>query len=182
MLPVFHPKSTQLTSYTILTLDLITAIYVQSGSFVVTGQSISYFFGVSTPPSSERIMRAFGQSNRSTPNSLAGGKGNCYQVDDTIHKPSNNDIEAQWVSELTIKLSTRFSTSYQLSVPRWVVDDPGRYVFDGWTASSVLPGKTGPKSHFDDSTRLPVLSSRILQSWYTTSQQFRQPIQPLVWS
>lgn len=90
------------------------------------------------PPPKSEIVEAFGLSG--APVWLSGGRGLCYLVGETVFKPSDNDTEAQWISELTTQLLLRSPTSYQLSKPREVVGQTNTFVFNGWTAFSFLPG------------------------------------------
>jgi uncharacterized protein (TIGR02569 family) len=100
-----------------------------------------------SPPTPE-IIEAFGLSG--IPVWLHGGRGLCYLVGETVFKPSDNDTELQWVAELTTKLLRRSPTSYQLSKPRAVVDQPNTFIFNGWTASLFLSGAIEVGGDFEE--------------------------------
>jgi len=99
-----------------------------------------------SPPIPE-VINAFGLNG--TPKPLPGGRGLCYLVGETVFKPSDNDEEAQWLSELTSKLLLRSPTSYRLAKPLAVADQPNTFVFDGWTATSFLPGTVERGGNFE---------------------------------
>jgi uncharacterized protein (TIGR02569 family) len=100
-----------------------------------------------TPPTLETI-KAFGISG--IPKLLSGGRGLCYAVGETVFRPSDGDIEAQWISELVNKILLRSPTSYRLAKPQAVVEQPNTFVFNGWTASSFLLGATEPGGNFEE--------------------------------
>jgi hypothetical protein len=100
-----------------------------------------------TPPTFKTV-KAFGISG--IPKPLSGGRGLCYVVGETVFRPSDGDIEAQWISELVNKILLRSPTSYRLAKPQEVVEQPNNFVFNGWTASSLLLGATEPGGGFED--------------------------------
>ncbi|KAH9217502.1 phosphotransferase family protein [Leptodontidium sp. 2 PMI_412] len=100
-----------------------------------------------TPPPPD-VVQAFGLQG--TPQPISGGRGLCYIVGQTVFKPSDDDLLAQWVAELASKLSSRSPTAYRLAIPLSIVDEPEIYLFKGWTASSFVEGKPGINGHFED--------------------------------
>ncbi|PVH72600.1 phosphotransferase family protein [Cadophora sp. DSE1049] len=100
-----------------------------------------------TPPPAD-VVQAFGVQG--TPQLISGGRDLCYIVGKTVFKPSEDDLLAQWVAELATKLLSRSPTAYRLAIPVSTVDEPGKYAFKGWTASSFVEGKPGINGYFED--------------------------------
>jgi uncharacterized protein (TIGR02569 family) len=105
---------------------------------------------IMTSPSTE-VLSAFGILE--APSLVAGGRGLCYKASNIILKPSDDDVETQWISELISKLLLRVSPLYRLPQPRPSITTPGEFVYDGWTATSFVAGEPGPKGHFADIIR-----------------------------
>ncbi|KAH8884191.1 hypothetical protein GQ53DRAFT_797970 [Thozetella sp. PMI_491] len=74
------------------------------------------------PPPTPTILEAF--SLTGIPQPLAGDRELCYRVENIVLKPSDDDVETQWVSELTTSLLERAPTSYRLATPDQVVGRP----------------------------------------------------------
>lgn len=77
---------------------------------------------------------------------MTGGRGFCYLVAGTVLKPSDGDVEAQWIAELATNLLARSPSAYRLSIPRPVRKHPGSFISEGWTASSFVSGTAIAKS------------------------------------
>ncbi|CAH0002309.1 unnamed protein product [Clonostachys byssicola] len=100
---------------------------------------------------SKSVLEAF--NLHGTPTSLEGGRGLCFQVNDTVLKPSEDYEESQFIAEVINKLhSIRPPTTYRVPLPCPAGFDKTVYVQDGWTAWSFLPG--GHARGFD---RYPVV-------------------------
>ena len=100
-----------------------------------------------TPPPPDAIQ-AFGLQG--TPKPISGGRGLCYIIGQTVLKPSDDDLLEQWVAEVVTKLLSRSPTAYRLAVPLSTVDEAGKYLFKGWTASSFVKGKQEIVGYFED--------------------------------
>ncbi|CAG9949310.1 unnamed protein product [Clonostachys rosea f. rosea IK726] len=88
---------------------------------------------------SRSVLEAF--NLHGTPTPLEGGRGLCFQVNDTVLKPSEDYEESQFIAEVINKLhSIRPPTTYRVPLPYPAVFDKTVYVQDGWTAWSLLPG------------------------------------------
>ena len=100
-----------------------------------------------TPPPPE-VLQAFGLQG--SPRPISGGRGLCYQVGAAVLKPSDDDDEVQWLSELAAELLRRRPTSYRLAVPIPLAAAPGQYVFAGWSASSFVSGTSQRVGRFEE--------------------------------
>ena len=100
-----------------------------------------------TPPPPE-VLHAFGLQG--SPRPIPGGRDLCYQVGPVVLKPSDDDDEVQWLSELAAELLRRAPTSYRLAAPFPLVAAPGRYLFDGWSASSFVSGTSRREGRFEE--------------------------------
>jgi uncharacterized protein (TIGR02569 family) len=89
-------------------------------------------------PPSEEVLHAFGLNG--TPELLSGGRGLCYSLGDTVFKPSDDSVEAQWVAENATRVLQSCPTAYRLSLPIHVVNQPNTFIFKGWIASSFVRG------------------------------------------
>lgn len=90
------------------------------------------------------ILQAFGLTGDLVP--IVGGRGLCYCIENTVLRPAEDEIEAQWLAELTTRLPT--SSHYRLAQPRQVLGKAGVFVHRGWTASSLLAGEVKMKPDF----------------------------------
>jgi uncharacterized protein (TIGR02569 family) len=97
------------------------------------------------PPAPE-IVQAFGHAGASK--AVIGGRGLCYLVGEAIFKPSDNDNESQWTAELVNNILLRSPSLYRLARPFPITHKSNCFVFNGWTASSFLPGTAGPSGRF----------------------------------
>lgn len=91
---------------------------------------------------SSHILAAFNITGE--PQSLAGGRSLCFQVGEHVFKPADNDEESQWVAAFIsqiIQQQLHRNSPYILPRPIPRVDDPYSFVFEGWTAWSLLPGQ-----------------------------------------
>ncbi len=79
------------------------------------------------------VTQAFGLTGR--PRALAGGTGRSVRVGDVVLKPVDDPAEAIWLAELQHDLH-----SDNVRTPRPRHSKDGRWIVDGWTASSYLPG------------------------------------------
>lgn len=99
---------------------------------------------MAAPPA--EILRAFGIHE--TPFQIPGGQNLCYRAGDFILKPSGDIAESQWVSQLFRQLP--ISSEYSFPLPKEVLNAPGQFVANGWTASSFVAGTSCPKKHIAD--------------------------------
>lgn len=123
-----------------------------------------------SPPPAE-VIQAFGLQGHPEP--VAGGRGLCYLVDGIVFKPSDGDAEAQWVSELAVKLLDRSPSAYRLSRPQSVQGQPGTFVWRGWTASSFVSGTAVGKQR-------PGSSTGPFESIFRASRAFHADVAELV--
>ncbi|TPX07538.1 uncharacterized protein E0L32_002141 [Thyridium curvatum] len=100
-----------------------------------------------TPPPPD-VIEAFGLNG--SPEPMPGGRGLCYIVDQVVFKPSDDDVEAQWISKLVADLHISSQTLYRLAAPISTVSRPGTFLFKGWTASAFMPGSASPRGRFAD--------------------------------
>jgi hypothetical protein len=106
-----------------------------------------------TPPTQQTIT-AFGLSGIPLP--LPGGRGLCNLVSNTVFKPSDDPNDMQYVSDLATALLLRSPTAYRLAQPLSILNQPGvnKFISNGWTASSFLPGKTEKGGDFEEILRV----------------------------
>lgn len=97
-----------------------------------------------------QVLQAFGISRPATP--LSGGRNLCFAAGNVVFKPSDDDAESQWVGQLLSKLSDSQPTdaNYRIVKPRPLANDATTFVYEGWTAFGLLPGRDGPTGHFAD--------------------------------
>lgn len=98
------------------------------------------------PP--KEVLDAFGLTGDAA--LIAGGRGLCYRVGDIILKPADNEAEAQWVSQLAVRVLERRPSHYILSRPLAIIHKPDEYVFSGWTASTFIDGVAPFKVQVED--------------------------------
>ncbi len=90
------------------------------------------------PP--QEVLQAF--KLKGTPLLLVGGQGTSYRVGDVVLKPTKNEVEANWLAEIYLKLK---SNKFRISKP--IPGPNGQWVFQGWTANSFLDGKHIPGNY-----------------------------------
>lgn len=102
----------------------------------------------------QTVLNAFGIHHPLKP--LSGGRGICFLAGDTVLRPVGDGeaIEAEWLGHLLLKLSGLSSPKYRVAKPRLtsrtsIPPASNRVIANGWTASSFLPGKDGPKSKWN---------------------------------
>lgn len=82
----------------------------------------------------DRVLDAFGLSGSQIP--LAGGEGNSVRVDNAVLKPAGGDVEAtNWTATL---MDSVVEDGFRVARPLRTRD--GAWSFEGWTASTYLPG------------------------------------------
>jgi hypothetical protein len=98
------------------------------------------------PPQS--VLDAFNIHH--SPQPLSGGRGLCFFAGDVVLRPVDETTEAEWLGDLLLKLSNLSSPEYRVSRPLLPgtasLSPPHRFITNGWTASSFLSGKDGPKN------------------------------------
>ncbi|RSL56797.1 hypothetical protein CEP54_008633 [Fusarium duplospermum] len=92
---------------------------------------------------SPQVLEAF--SIDSEPGPIDGGRGLCFQAGNIVLKPSDDDQEAEWVAELCESTMAKSPSGYRISRP---IRSPHGFVFEGWTAWTVVPGRAAPASNF----------------------------------
>lgn len=104
---------------------------------------------MATPPSPS-TLRSFGLSDQLALEPLPGGRGLCYRTGSIVLRPVDDAAEAEWLCHLTATLLARFTPeAYRLAAPIPAVTSPDRFVIDGWTASTYLPGRVSLElNHF----------------------------------
>ena len=86
----------------------------------------------------QSVLDAFGLTG--AVDLLPGGEGRSVRVGSVVLKPTDDGDEASWVAELLTRLDE--SAGFRLARPVWARD--GRWVVDGWSASRLVAGETGP--------------------------------------
>lgn len=101
----------------------------------------------STIPSPS-VLQAFGLSGSPVP--LIGGQGQSIQVDETVLKPVDDPIEAEWVMGIQHRLlgDADKASGYRLAEPLMTAD--GYYVADGWSAARLISGQPGPRGRWEE--------------------------------
>lgn len=85
----------------------------------------------------QSVLDAFGLAG--AVDLLPGGEGRSVRVGSVVLKPTEDDDEASWVAELLTRLD---EAGFRLARPVGARD--GRWVVDGWSASHLVAGETGP--------------------------------------
>jgi uncharacterized protein (TIGR02569 family) len=70
---------------------------------------------------------------------LPGGEGRSVRYSETVLKPTADEVESRWACDVLAGVAER---GFRVSRP--VRANDGRWVVDGWTASSYAPGQPGP--------------------------------------
>ncbi len=86
----------------------------------------------------EPVLQAFGV-HETTPIRLPGGQGTTWRAGPLILKPTDNETEAAWTSNLYATLLEE-----DFRVPRPVKSRRGGYVAHGWTAWEYVEGEPDP--------------------------------------
>ncbi|KAK2609228.1 hypothetical protein QQS21_002162 [Conoideocrella luteorostrata] len=114
------------------------------------------------PRPSDQALSAFRVQHDLVP--LDGGRSLCYLAGDVVLKPSDEDEESQWIAAMVDRyFQGEPASEYTLARPIPTVQDAESFVFDGWTASSLLPGRDGARGHFKESLRVSQAFHRDLQ-------------------
>lgn len=95
-------------------------------------------------PPSAKVLKAFSISEEPVP--IDGGRGLCFQAGNVVLKPSDDDQEAKWVAELCESLIEKGPLKYRISRP---IQSPHGFVFQGWTAWTLVSGRAAPASRFE---------------------------------
>ncbi|KAH7153335.1 phosphotransferase family protein [Dactylonectria macrodidyma] len=104
---------------------------------------------------SSAVLTAFGIS--SSAKTLPGGTGLCFVADGIVLKPSDDEEESQWVAHLTTKMLQYITgNEYRLTRPIPVARNPDLFVYDGWTADSLLLSDAREPTRFQHIARLNV--------------------------
>jgi uncharacterized protein (TIGR02569 family) len=85
----------------------------------------------------QRVLDVFGLTG--AVDLLPGGEGLSVRVGSVVLKPAEDGDETSWVAELLTRLD---ETGFRLARPVRARD--GRWVVDGWSASRLVAGETGP--------------------------------------
>ncbi len=85
----------------------------------------------------ERVLAAFAVAGHQVP--LPGGTGDSVRVENAVLKPAGDEVEANWLAELQDGLHVD-----GLRTPRPIRATDGRWVVDGWTATTYLAGAEQP--------------------------------------
>jgi uncharacterized protein (TIGR02569 family) len=85
----------------------------------------------------QSVLDAFGLTG--AVDLLPGGEGHSVRVGSVVLKPAEDGDETRWVAELLTRLT---ETGFRLARPVRARD--GRWVVDGWSASGLVAGETGP--------------------------------------
>jgi uncharacterized protein (TIGR02569 family) len=85
----------------------------------------------------QSVLDAFGLTG--AVDLLPGGEGQSVRVGSVVLKPTEDGDEASWVAELLTRLD---EAGFRLARPVRARD--GRWVVDGWSASRLVTGETGP--------------------------------------
>lgn len=94
------------------------------------------------------VHDAFGVRGARVP--LPGGQGRSVRVGGYVFKPAEEgEARAEWAAALSESLAT----APGFRVPQPLRTPDGRVVVEGWTASGLLPGRTGPQGHWDEVLR-----------------------------
>ncbi|KAM6525770.1 hypothetical protein FALCPG4_011305 [Fusarium falciforme] len=93
---------------------------------------------------SPQVLEAFSTSGEPVP--IDGGRGLCFQAGNVVLKPSDDDQEAGWVAELCESIMAKAPPGYRISRP---IRSPHGFVFEGWTAWALVPGRSVPASNFE---------------------------------
>lgn len=91
-----------------------------------------------------RVLETF--SILAEPVPIDGGRGLCFQAGNVVLKPSDDDQEAEWVAELCESIMAKAPSGYRISRP---IRSPHGFVFEGWTAWALVPGRPAPESNFE---------------------------------
>jgi uncharacterized protein (TIGR02569 family) len=85
----------------------------------------------------QNVLDAFGLTG--AVDLLPGGEGQSVRVGSVVLKPADDGDETSWVAELLTRLD---EAGFRIARPVRARD--GRWVVDGWSASRLVAGETGP--------------------------------------
>lgn len=85
----------------------------------------------------EVVLAAFGLTGR--PEALPGGTGHSVRVGEVVLKPAGDEPAATWLAQLQHELRPA-----DVRTPQFRRATDGRWVVDGWTAATYLPGAAQP--------------------------------------
>jgi uncharacterized protein (TIGR02569 family) len=87
--------------------------------------------------------------------SLSGGRGLCFLATDIVLRPVDDPAETQWLSELLLSLSSlpHANHEYRIAKPLQsnstaASSEGNQFIVDGWSVSSFLQGKEGPRGEW----------------------------------
>ena len=92
---------------------------------------------VPTPPSPD-VLAAFGAT--ADPEPLRGGRGGTWRAGDLVLKPVDFEPESRWRAMVLDKVSG----TEAFRVARPVAATSGDWLFQGWEAAHLVPGRTDP--------------------------------------
>lgn len=93
------------------------------------------------PP--RRVLDAFGLTGAIE--RLPGGQGGSVRVGPAVLKPAEDPAEAGWAADLLAGID---EVGFRVARPLGAAD--GRWVVDGWSATALVPGVTGPAGRWDE--------------------------------
>jgi uncharacterized protein (TIGR02569 family) len=89
----------------------------------------------------QSVLDAFGLTG--AVDVLPGGEGRSVRVGSVVLKSTEDGDEASWVAELLTRLD---EAGFRIARPVWARD--GRWIVDGWSASRLVAGDTGPSGRW----------------------------------
>jgi len=100
---------------------------------------------------SQSVLDAFGIQHPLQP--LPGGRGLCFLSGDTVLRPVDGTTGEEWLCNLLLKLNSLSNPNYRIARPLLkgntsLPPSSNQFIASGWTASSFLPGKDGPKNRW----------------------------------
>ena len=112
------------------------------------------------------VLEAFGIRGSVRP--LPGGQGTSWQADWLVLKPHADEVEISWLAGLCAR-----SSFEGLRVPEPVAASHGRYVVDGWYATTFASGEPVADDNQDPTAWLPVLAAG--RSFHAAVRQEQPP-------
>ncbi|KAM0433512.1 hypothetical protein ACHAPT_004392 [Fusarium lateritium] len=91
-----------------------------------------------------KVLDAFSISDHPVP--IEGGRGLCFQAGNVVLKPADDDQEAEWIADLCGSIMENGPSRYRTSRP---IRSSQGFVFEGWTAWTLVPGRAGPATNFE---------------------------------
>jgi uncharacterized protein (TIGR02569 family) len=97
----------------------------------------------SATPVPATVLDAFGLTGPAQ--QLTGGEGRSVRVGAAVLKPTDDGPEARWTADLLTRVE---ANGFRLARPLRALD--GRWVVDGWSASSFVDGESGPARRWEE--------------------------------